>query len=188
MEPLPAPRSRPGCRDLQREPLSYRTPPTPWCAATPAFPRACSCMTPARRRAGKPCCSNGPAPASWRGGAGPGAAPCSATGPRARHPAARWRVTPRTIVRAARQQQALLEAAATLVGPGGLLVYSTCSLEPEENRDIVTQFLASHTEFARAPLPAAVPASLLTPDGDLQTLPQRDGIDGAYAARLARTR
>ena len=115
-------------------------------------------------------------------------APCSATGTMARHPDARWRVTPRTIVRAARQQQALLEAAATLVGPGGLLVYSTCSLELEENRDIVTQFLASHTEFARAPLPAAVPASLLTPDGDLQTLPQRDGIDGAYAARLARTR
>ncbi len=115
-------------------------------------------------------------------------APCSATGTMARHPDARWRVTPRTIVRAARQQQALLEAAATLVGPGGLLVYSTCSLEPEENRDIVSQFLASHTDFARVPAPAAVPASLLTPDGDLQSLPQRDGIDGAYAARLARTR
>ena len=115
-------------------------------------------------------------------------APCSATGTMARHPDARWRVTPRTIVRAARQQQALLQAAAALVGPGGLLVYSTCSLEPEENRDIVTQFLASHTAFARAPVPAAVPASLLTPDGDLQSLPQRDGIDGAYAARLARTR
>jgi 16S rRNA (cytosine967-C5)-methyltransferase len=115
-------------------------------------------------------------------------APCSATGTMARHPDARWRVTPRTIMRAARQQQTLLAAAATLVGPGGLLVYSTCSLEPEENGDIVTQFLASHTEFARAPVPAAVPASLLTPDGDLQSLPQRDGMDGAYAARLARTR
>ena len=115
-------------------------------------------------------------------------APCSATGTMARHPDARWRVTPRTIVRCARLQRALLEAAATLVGPGGLLVYSTCSLEPEENRDIVTQFLASHTDFARAPVAAAVPASLLTPDGDLQSLPQRDGMDGAYAARLTRTR
>jgi len=115
-------------------------------------------------------------------------APCSATGTVARHPDARWRVTPRTIVRIARLQRALLEAAATLVGPGGLLVYSTCSLEPEENRDIVTQFLASHTDFARAPVAAAVPASLLTPDGDLQSLPQRDGMDGAYAARLTRTR
>jgi 16S rRNA (cytosine967-C5)-methyltransferase len=113
--------------------------------------------------------------------------PCSATGTMARHPDARWRVTPRTIVRAARLQRALLEAAATLLGPGGVLVYSTCSLEPEENREIVTEFLACHTEFARAPVPAAVPAPLLTPDGDLQSLPQRDGIDGAYAARLVRT-
>jgi 16S rRNA (cytosine967-C5)-methyltransferase len=119
-------------------------------------------------------------------------APCSATGTMARHPDARWRVTPRTIARAARLQHALLEAAATLLGPGGVLVYSTCSLEPEENRDIVTEFLASHTEFARAPVGGggggAVPAALLTADGDLQTLPQRDGMDGAYAARLARTR
>ena len=114
-------------------------------------------------------------------------APCSATGTMARHPDARWRVTPRTIVRAARLQRALLEAAAPLVSPGGVLVYSTCSLEPEENRDIVTEFLACHTEFARASVPAAVPASLLTADGDLQSLPQRDGIDGAYAARLMRT-
>ena len=114
-------------------------------------------------------------------------APCSATGTMARHPDARWRVTPRTIVRAARLQRALLEAAAPLVSPGGVLVYSTCSLEPEENRDIVTEFLACHTEFARASVPAAVPASLLTADGDMQSLPQRDGIDGAYAARLMRT-
>jgi 16S rRNA (cytosine967-C5)-methyltransferase len=118
-------------------------------------------------------------------------APCSATGTMSRHPDARWRVTPRTIARAARLQRALLEAAATLLGPGGVLVYSTCSLEPEENRDIVTEFLTSHTEFARAPVgggESAVPAALLTADGDLQTLPQRDGMDGAYAARLARTR
>jgi len=115
-------------------------------------------------------------------------APCSATGTMARHPDARWRVTPRTIVSAARRQRALLEAAGALVAPGGLLVYSTCSLEPEENRDIVTEFLASHTEFARAPVPAAVPAPLLTSEGELQSLPQRDQIDGAYAARLMRTR
>ena len=52
----------------------------------------------------------------------------------------------------------------------------------------MTEFLASHTDFARAPVAAAVPASLLTPEGDLQSLPQRDGMDGAYAARLTRTR
>src|SRR2546422_1037527 len=123
-------------------------------------------------------------------------APCSATGTMARHPDARWRVTPRTIARAAERQRALLAAAAALVQPGGLLVYATCSLEPEENSDIVTEVLARPPPFARVPPPppppppaaGAVPAALLTPAGDFQSLPQRHGMDGAYAARLARVR
>ncbi len=113
-------------------------------------------------------------------------APCSATGTLARHPDARWRLTPRTIERAAARQQALLAAAAALVRPGGVLVYATCSLEPEENDTVVTTFLARRPDFARAPVPGAVPAELLTPVGDFQTLPQRHGTDGAYAARLVR--
>ena len=115
-------------------------------------------------------------------------APCSATGTMARHPDARWRVTQRTIARAAARQRALLAAAAALVRPGGLLVYATCSLEPEENSDIVTEFLARHPQFARVPAADAVPAALLTPSGDFQSLPQRHGMDGAYAARLGRVR
>jgi 16S rRNA (cytosine967-C5)-methyltransferase len=113
-------------------------------------------------------------------------APCSATGTMARHPDARWRLTPRTIARAAERQRALLAAAAALVRPGGLLVYATCSLEPEENGDIVTEFLARHPQFARVPATGAVPDALLTRAGDFQSLPQRHGMDGAYAARLAR--
>ncbi len=115
-------------------------------------------------------------------------APCTATGTMARHPDARWRLTPRTIARAAERQRALVAAAAALVRPGGLLVYATCSLEPEENSDIVTEFLARHPAFARAPAAGAVPTALLTPAGDFQSLPQRHGTDGAYAARLARVR
>ncbi len=115
-------------------------------------------------------------------------APCSATGTMARHPDARWRVTQRAITRAAARQRALLAAAASLVRPGGLLVYATCSLEPEENSDIVTEFLARHPQFARVPAAGAVPADLLTPAGDFQSLPQRHGMDGAYAARLGRVR
>ena len=115
-------------------------------------------------------------------------APCSATGTMAHHPDARWRVTLRTIARAAARQRALLAAAAELLRPGGILVYATCSLEPEENGDIVTDFLARHPHFVRAPAVARVPAALLTADGDFQTLPQRDGTDGAYAARLLRAR
>ena len=119
-------------------------------------------------------------------------APCSATGTMARHPDARWRVTARTIARAAQRQRGLLAAAAALVRPGGLLVYATCSLEPEENSDIVTEFLARYPQFARVPPPppvaGVVSAALLTPAGDFQSLPQRHGMDGAYAARLARVR
>lgn len=123
-------------------------------------------------------------------------APCTATGSLARHPDARWRLTPRRIAVAAARQRALLEAAAGLVQPGGVLVYATCSLEPEENDDVVTSFLARHSDFARAPArapapgsaPGAVPAEVLTPAGDFQTLPQRHAVDGAYGARLVRRR
>src|SRR5207245_10862801 len=64
-------------------------------------------------------------------------APCTATGTMARHPDARWRVSERAITRAAERQRRLMDAAARLVKPGGVLVYATCSLEPEENSAIV---------------------------------------------------
>ncbi len=115
-------------------------------------------------------------------------APCSATGAMARHPDARWRVSARLIARLAERQRALIAAAAPLVARGGLLVYATCSLEPEENCAIVNEFLAHHPEFVRAPSSAALPAAVLTPEGDFRTLPQRHGVDGAYAARLRRGR
>ena len=113
-------------------------------------------------------------------------APCTATGTKARHPDARWRLTESAIARAARRQRALLDAAARLVRPQGVLVYATCSLEPEENSNVVDEFLKDHSQFARAPVPDAVAAELLTPAGDFQSLPQRHGMDGAYAARLVR--
>lgn len=112
-------------------------------------------------------------------------APCLGTGTFARHPDARWRVTRDALARLAARQASLLAAAAGVVRPGGLLVYATCSLEPEENADQVDRFLASHAAFRREP-GAAVPDELLSPAGDLQLLPQRHGMDGAYAARLRR--
>ena len=115
-------------------------------------------------------------------------APCAATGTMARHPDARWRVTPRAIARAAERQRLLLDAAADLVRTGGVLVYATCSLESEENEDQVNRFLGQHPEFVRAPVKADLPQQLLTAAGDFQSLPFRDQIDGAYAARLRRER
>jgi len=112
-------------------------------------------------------------------------APCSATGTIRRHPDARQRLHPAVFARSAQRQTRLLEAAAPLVRPGGLLIYATCSLEPEENEQVVERFLTGHLEFRRAATDAT-PAELLTPAGDFQSLPQRHGIDGAYAARLVR--
>ena len=113
-------------------------------------------------------------------------APCSATGTLRRHPDARWRLHAGVFARAAARQERLLADAAALVQPGGVLIYSTCSLEPEENEAVVETFLKSHRHFRRAPMRGAVPPALLTPAGDFQSLPQRHGIDGAYAARLVR--
>jgi len=113
-------------------------------------------------------------------------APCLGTGTIARHPDARWRMTPKALAQIVNLQRELLEGAGSAVAPGGLLVYSTCSVEREENRDQVEQFLSLHPEFRRETVPA-FPLSLLSPEGDLQILPQLHGMDGAYAARLRRS-
>ncbi|MEA2713710.1 MAG: rRNA (cytosine967-C5)-methyltransferase [Gemmatimonadales bacterium] len=111
--------------------------------------------------------------------------PCLGTGTFARHPDARWRVTPEALDSLVRLQAELLDRSAAVVAPGGLLVYSTCSLEPEENQSQVERFLQAHPEFRREATDAVSP-DLLSPEGDLMILPQRHGTDGAYAARLRR--
>jgi 16S rRNA (cytosine967-C5)-methyltransferase len=113
-------------------------------------------------------------------------APCSATGTIARHPDARWRLRTEAIAQLARRQAMLLDAAAELVRPDGILVYATCSLEREENEDQVEDFLARRGDYRRAPRAGSVPAELVSATGDLRTLPMRHGIDGVYAARLVR--
>jgi len=112
--------------------------------------------------------------------------PCTGTGTFRRHPDARWRLKVSDIAVMAALQRAILRAAATAVLPGGLLVYSTCSLEPEENDEQVDTFLADHPDWTLEPPPeGAVPAEVLD-GGRLRVLPQRDGTDGAFAARLRR--
>jgi 16S rRNA (cytosine967-C5)-methyltransferase len=66
------------------------------------------------------------------------------------------------------------------------LIYATCSLEREENRDQVERFLSEHPQFRREPA-SGIPSSLLSAEGDLVIYPQLHGIDGAYAARLRRS-
>jgi 16S rRNA (cytosine967-C5)-methyltransferase len=99
-------------------------------------------------------------------------APCSATGTMARHPDARWRLSPGLIGEMAARQGEILRGAAHAVRPGGMLAYLTCSLEPEENERQVEDFLNAHTDFHRE-------------GDDLFVLPGHEG-DGGFAARLRR--
>ena len=112
--------------------------------------------------------------------------PCTGTGTFRRHPDARWRLRVSDFAVLAAAQRAILRAASKIVKPGGLLIYSTCSLEVEENDDPVDQFLREHPDFAlEPPEEGAVPSTVLD-NGRLRVLPQRAGTDGAFAARLRR--
>lgn len=114
-------------------------------------------------------------------------APCSGLGVLAKRVDLRWRRTPEDLMELAALQAKLLDAAATLVTPGGLLVYSTCSIEPEENADQITAFLSRHPEYVvEPPSVGLILPHLVTADGHLQTLPHLHNMDGAFGARLRR--
>jgi len=112
--------------------------------------------------------------------------PCTGTGTLRRHPDARWRLKTSDLAVMSTLQRDILEAAATVVRPGGLLVYSTCSLEPEENDAPVDAFLAAHPEFTLEPPPAGTVPDAVLDAGRLRVLPHAHGADGAFAARLRR--
>ena len=112
--------------------------------------------------------------------------PCTGTGTFRRHPDARWRLKVSDLAVMGALQRSIFRSAAQVVRPGGLLVYSTCSLEPEENDAQVESFLAEHADWQLEPPPeGAVPTEVLDA-GRLRVLPQRHGTDGAFAARLRR--
>jgi 16S rRNA (cytosine967-C5)-methyltransferase len=111
-------------------------------------------------------------------------APCSNLGVLRRNPEVKWRRAPEDIAASAVRQREILAAAATMVRPGGRLVYATCSLEPEENDEVVTAFLAGRGDFAADP-PSEFPLPL-GPDGVLRCLPHRHGTDGFTAVRMRR--
>jgi len=124
-------------------------------------------------------------------------APCSATGTIRRHPDIAWIKQPKDIVALADLQSRLLEKAATLLKPGGTLIYCTCSLEAEEGEDQIAAFLARHGDFRRIPILASEVGGLneiINPQGDLRMLPNHlqaqeprfSGLDGFFVSRLTR--
>ena len=116
-------------------------------------------------------------------------APCSGTGVIRRHPEIRWRRRPEDILRWAGSQGEALRAAADLVSPSGRLVYSVCSLEPEEGQRQIEALLGARRDLAVVDARSLLPPSLhrmVNPGGFLETLPQRDDTDGFFAAVLAR--
>jgi len=101
-------------------------------------------------------------------------APCTGTGTLREHPEIRWRLRPGDPARLATLQLAMLRNAAALVRRGGAIVYSVCSLMPDEGTDVVAKFLAEHPQYG------------IDNDGTLLTRPDRDGLDGFFAARIVR--
>lgn len=112
-------------------------------------------------------------------------APCSGTGTFARHPDAKWRIDLETVETLAGVQSRMLDAAARAVPAGGVLVYSTCTLEEEENEAQANAFLDRHAEFRVDPVVTSADR-FVDADGFLRVLPHRSGSDGAFAARFRR--
>ncbi|NNE35152.1 MAG: 16S rRNA (cytosine(967)-C(5))-methyltransferase RsmB [Rhodothermales bacterium] len=117
--------------------------------------------------------------------------PCSGLGVLAKRADLRWRMSEDRLKGLVDLQSKILQAAASSVRVGGILVYSTCTTEPEENEWQIGSFLSSNSDFERVP---ALPSDLMdfvelqTGLGDYQSHPQRTGMDGAYAAKLVRRR
>jgi len=110
-------------------------------------------------------------------------APCSGTGTLRRNPEIRWRISAHDIDDLASRQKRILFNASRVVKPGGRLVYSTCSVEPEENELVVQTFLENNINFSLVELPFG---GGLTIPGTARTWPQRHDTDGFFVAALVR--
>ncbi len=114
-------------------------------------------------------------------------APCSGLGTLHRRPDIRWRITPATVQELSVLQEELLEQAATWVKPGGVLVYATCTLHPQENENVIQPFLERHSQWQiEPPLLNSFLTAFSTPQGWIKVWPHQYQMDGFFMVRLKR--
>jgi len=113
-------------------------------------------------------------------------APCSGLGVLRRNPEGKWWKTPADVAELVPRQKAILQNAAALLADGGTLLYATCSTTPDENEEVVNDFLSQHSDFVLEDLRGLFPeyAVLFTEAGCFRSWPHRDGMDGFFAARF----
>ena len=111
-------------------------------------------------------------------------APCSGLGVLSKKPDAKWKREPEDLVNLVQTQRAILENAAKHVKSGGVLVYSTCTTEPEENYDVIKSFLTEHSEFSVEGASQFVDSRIVSAEGYIETFPHRNAMDGSFAIRL----
>ncbi|TYI42564.1 hypothetical protein ES332_A01G108000v1 [Gossypium tomentosum] len=114
-------------------------------------------------------------------------APCSGLGVLSKRADLRWNRRLEDMKQLKNLQDELLDAASTFVSSGGVLIYSTCSIDPEENEDRVEAFLVRHPEFRIDPVNRYVPSDFVTKQGFYFSDPVKHSLDGAFAAHLVRT-
>lgn len=118
-------------------------------------------------------------------------APCSGLGVLRRHPDAKGKKDTGMFARHQILQSEILEQASSVLRPGGVLVYSTCSTEPEETEEVISRFCRNHSEYVRESVVPWLPASalpLVTAQGALSTMGNVLGMDGFYAVRLRKAK
>jgi len=113
-------------------------------------------------------------------------APCSGTGTLRRNPEIKWRLREADIKKCSLLQKNILHSSARYPKKGGALVYSTCSLEREENEDVVREFLRTHHDYVLSDLPSAIDGTMVTGEGFFRTFPHHHGTDGFFGAILKR--
>jgi len=113
-------------------------------------------------------------------------APCSGLGTLRRNPEIKWHTTAANFTGFTRTQNTILQSASSAVRPGGCLVYCTCSLSPQENENVVGNFLQQNPDFSTCPSPSSIPPQLIDSNGYFRTFPHVHNMDGFFAAILKR--